>query len=185
LKCALKKTGFECTIGASLSQLKGADIVVLPGVGSFSTASGNFGSLKGAILERAKSGTHIFGICLGMQLLFSQSEEGEGEGLALCQGKNVRLPSFVKTPHMGWNTLNKVRENRLLKDIENGSYVYFVHSYYPVPEDNDITIAETTYGLTFPSVIARQNIYATQFHPEKSGQPGAKILINLLEIARR
>lgn len=160
-------------------------MILLPGVGNFSAACGNLESLKEAILGRVNSGTPVLGICLGMQLLFDCSDEGEGKGLSLFMGKNIRLPGSVKTPHMGWNTLDIVRQNELLRDISSGSYAYFVHSYYPLPADKDVTTAETTYGLTFSSAIERQNVFATQFHPEKSGQSGAMLLKNLLKITRR
>ena len=120
-----------------------------------------------------------------MQLFFPESEEGEGEGLALFQGKNVQLPNFVKVPHMGWNTLRIIRQNELLEDVQDESYVYFVHSCYPVPIDKDIICAETTYGTTFASAIAKQNIYGTQFHPEKSDKSGLRILKNFVKIVKR
>jgi glutamine amidotransferase len=170
---------------SSPSQLKNADAIVLPGVGNFSAALKNIGFLKEEIRELVASGTSILGICLGMQLFFPESEEGEGTGLALFQGKNVYLPSSVKVPHMGWNTLHIVKQNKLLEDIPNESYVYFVHSCYPVPMDKDIICAETTYGVTFASVIAKQNIYGTQFHPEKSDELGLKILKNFVRITKR
>ena len=177
--------GFEAAIGSSASQLRDADAVLLPGVGNFSAASRNLASLREEILDKIKTGTPVLGICLGMQLLYSESEEGEGMGLETFQGKNIRLPDSVKVPHMGWNTLNVLKQEALLEDIENGSYVYFVHSYFPVPTDRETVAAETTYGVTFPSVVQETNVHGTQFHPEKSGECGSKILANLLEIVRR
>jgi len=185
LKHALEKVGFNSIIGASPSQLKEADAIALPGVGNFSAALKNLGPLKEEIRELAKDGIPVLGICLGMQLFFPESEEGEGEGLALFQGKNVQLPNFVKVPHMGWNTLRIIRQNELLEDVQDESYVYFVHSCYPVPIDKDIICAETTYGTTFASAIAKQNIYGTQFHPEKSDKSGLRILKNFVKIVKR
>lgn len=185
MKHALEKVGFNSTIGSSQAQLKNADAIVLPGVGNFSAALKNLGYLKEEIHELIRSGIPVLGICLGMQLFFSESEEGEGTGLALFQGKNVQLPSFVKVPHMGWNTLRIIRQNELLEDIPNESYVYFVHSCYPVPMDKDIICAETTYGTTFASAIEKQNVYGTQFHPEKSDELGLKILKNFVRITKR
>jgi glutamine amidotransferase len=185
LKCALEKVGFNSTIGSSPVQLKNADTIVLPGVGNFSTASRNLGPLKEKIIELIKDSIPVLGICLGMQLFFPKSEEGRGRGLALLQGKNIQLPSFVKVPHMGWNTLHIVRQNQIFEDVQDKSYVYFVHSCYPIPMDKDIICSETTYGITFASAIAKQNIFGTQFHPEKSGEPGSKILRNLVRIIRR
>jgi glutamine amidotransferase len=166
-------------------RLKDVDAIVLPGVGNFLAASRNLTSLKEDILERVRDGTPVLGICLGMQLFFQESEEGKGRGLALFQGENVQLPSFVKVPHMGWNALRIVRQDKLLEGVQNESYVYFAHSCHPVPIDRDIICAETTYGITFVSAIARQNVYGTQFHPEKSGECGLRILRNFAEIVKR
>jgi len=185
LKRALEKVGFNSVIESSPSQLKDADAIVLPGVGNFSAALKNLEPLKEEIHELVRGGIPVLGICLGMQLFFPESEEGEGTGLALFQGKNVLLPSFVKVPHMGWNTLRIVKKNELLEDIQNESYVYFVHSCYPVPIDKNIICAETTYGITFASAISKQNIYGTQFHPEKSSDSGFKILRNFIRIVER
>jgi len=172
-------------IVSSPAQLKATDAVVLPGVGNFSEGSRHLGRLKEAILELVREGIPVLGICLGMQLFFQESEEGKGRGLALFQGKNVRLPDSVKVPHMGWNTLRIIKQNDILEGIEDGSYVYFVHSLYPVPIDRDIISAETTYGVAFASAVAKQNIYGTQFHPEKSGELGLRILRNFVKIVRR
>jgi glutamine amidotransferase len=162
-----------------------ADLLVLPGVGNFFAAARNMESQRERILELAEDGISILGICLGMQLLFPESDEGEGQGLSLFQGRNVRLPRYLKVPHMGWNTLDIVGESRILKGIENKSHFYFVHSYHPVPLSKKITVAETTYGVTFPSVVEKENICGTQFHPEKSGEQGMRMLRNLLEVVRR
>jgi len=185
LKRALEKVGFNSIIESSQLQLKDADAIILPGVGNFSAALKNLGSLKEEICELVRSGIPVLGICLGMQLFFPESEEGEGIGLAFFQGKNVQLPSFVKVPHMGWNTLRIVKQNELLEDIQDKSYVYFVHSCYPVPMDKNVICAETTYGITFASAIAKQNVYGTQFHPEKSDELGLRILKNFVGIVER
>jgi len=185
LKCALQKVGFNSKIRSSSSQMKDADAFILPGVGNFSAASKKLCLVKEEIIEKVKEGVPIFGVCLGMQLFFSESEEGEGEGLALFQGKNVRLPNAVKVPHMGWNTLRIVRQSEIFGGVSNESYVYFVHSLYPIPVDRNIVCAETEYGAVFASAIAKKNVYGTQFHPEKSGKTGLRILSNFAEIAKR
>jgi len=166
-------------------QLENADAVVLPGVGNFSAGSKNIEPFKEKILELSAEGLPILGVCLGMQLFFPESEEGEGKGLALFEGKNVWLPSSVKVPHMGWNTLHIIRQNKLLEGIQEEAYFYFVHSCYPVPANKNIVCAETAYGVTFASVVAKQNIYGTQFHPEKSGESGLRILRNFIAIVKR
>jgi glutamine amidotransferase len=127
-------------------------------------------------------GTPLLGICLGLQLFFENSEEGPGTGLAYFKGNVKQLPNTVKVPHMGWNTLSIVRRNELFSGIAEGTYVYFVHSLYPVPKDTSIVTTKTEYGTTFPSSVASKNIYGTQFHPEKSGDIGLKILKNFAKV---
>jgi glutamine amidotransferase len=185
LKCALEKVGLNATIGVSAQQLKKADAIALPGVGSFSAAINKLDTVKETLLTAVESGTPLIGICLGLQLFFPESEEGPGKGLALFEGKNVRLRGEVKVPHMGWNTLQIVKQNALFEGVADESYVYFVHSLYPVPTDKDIVAAETEYGATFTSAIASKNVFGTQFHPEKSGEIGLKILENFAKIVKR
>jgi glutamine amidotransferase len=185
LKCALEKVGLTTTIGLSTRQIKKADAIALPGVGNFSAAAAKLEAVKEELVDAVKSGIPVFGICLGMQLFFPESEEGAGNGLALFEGKTVRLPNSVKVPHMGWNTLRIVKQNEILDGVDDESYVYFVHSLYPVPIDKEIVCAETDYGATFTSAIARKNVYGTQFHPEKSGDVGLRILRNFAKLVKR
>lgn len=185
LKCALEKVGLNTTIGVSMKQLKKADAIALPGVGSFSAAVTKLDAVKETLLAAVESGKPLVGICLGLQLFFSKSEEGPGNGLALFDGENVRLRSDVKVPHMGWNTLRLVKLNALFDGVADGSYVYFVHSLYPVPTDKAIVAAETEYGATFTSAVTSKNVFGTQFHPEKSGDIGLKILENFAKIVKR
>jgi glutamine amidotransferase len=185
LKCALEKVGLSTTIGLSTRQIKKADAIALPGVGNFSAAAAKLDAVKEELVGAVERGTPVFGICLGLQLFFPESEEGTGNGLALFRGKNVRLPSSVKVPHMGWNTLRIVKQNEILDGVEDEAYVYFVHSLYPVPVDKEIVCAETDYGATFTSAIAEKNVYGTQFHPEKSGDVGLRILRNFAKIVTR
>ncbi len=185
LKCALEKVGLEVEISVSEQQLKKADAIALPGVGSFSAATTRLYTVKEALLDAVKNGTPLIGICLGMQLLFPVSEEGPGEGLALFEGKNIRLKGEVKVPHMGWNTLRLVKQNPLFDGVADESYVYFVHSLYPMPADKEIVAAETEYGATFASAITSKDVFGTQFHPEKSGAIGLKILENFVKIVKR
>jgi glutamine amidotransferase len=185
LKCALEKVGLNTTIGLSTRQIKKADAIALPGVGNFSAAAAKLDAVKEELVDAVKSGIPIFGICLGMQLFFPESEEGAGNGLAFFEGKTVRLPNSVKVPHMGWNTLRIVKQNEILDGVDDESYVYFVHSLYPVPIDKEIVCAQTDYGTTFTSAIAAKNVYGTQFHPEKSGDTGLRILKNFAKIVTR
>lgn len=178
LKTALEKAGLDVTIGTISADLAKADAIALPGVGSFTAALEKLNSVKEALQTKIQEGTPLLGICLGLQLFFESSEEGPGEGLAFFEGKNMQLPNSVKVPHMGWNTLESAKPNELFDGIAESTYVYFVHSLYPVPKDQTIVCTKTTYGTTFTSAVASKNIYGTQFHPEKSGEVGLKILRN-------
>jgi glutamine amidotransferase len=185
LKCALEKVGLNTKISVSAQQLSKADAIALPGVGNFSAAVTKLGAVKEQIVYAVESGTPLLGICIGLQLFFQESDEGPGEGLALFEGKTVRLAGSVKVPHIGWNTLRIVKQDEIFDGVDNESYVYFVHSLYPVPVDKEIVCAETEYGTTFTSAIASKNVYGMQFHPEKSGDVGLKILENFAKIVRR
>jgi glutamine amidotransferase len=185
LKCSLEKVGLEAKITVSPSELKESDAIALPGVGSFSASLSKLGDVKEIILEKVRGGTFILGICLGMQLFFEKSEEGPGKGLALFEGRTVRIHGPVKIPHMGWNTLKISKESELLEGIEQEAYVYFVHSLYPVPSSKQIVASETEYGEKFTSAVVCSNILGTQFHPEKSGEVGLKILNNFANMLKR
>lgn len=185
LKVALEKAGLTVVIGTSAKSLSETDAIALPGVGSFGPAADKLSLVKQTLQTKVEEGTPILGICLGLQLFFEQSQEGTGKGLALFKGKNVQLPQSVKVPHMGWNTLNIVKSNELFDGIPDETYVYFVHSLYPVPEDQDIVCTKTEYGVSFTSSVVRKNIYGTQFHPEKSGDVGIQILKNFAKTVVR
>jgi len=185
LKTALEKVGLSVTIGSTSADLADADAIALPGVGSFTASLEKLATVKDALERKVEEGSSLLGICLGMQLFFESSEEGPGDGLGFFQGKVIQLPRSVKVPHMGWNTLHIARPNELFDGIAEDAYVYFVHSLYPNPVDKSIVIAETEYGSTFASAVAKGNIYGTQFHPEKSGDIGLQILKNFAKIVTR
>ncbi len=159
-----------------------ADGLVLPGVGSFSSAQKILGENREAILEDVQeNGMPLLGICLGMQLMFERSQEGKGTGLELFKGKVVKFnPEHnLKIPQMGWNTLDISAESNLCRGLPKRNWVYFVHSFYPSPEDEGIIRAWTTYGSQrFPSVIEEKNVFGTQFHPEKSSNAGFRMITN-------
>ncbi len=166
-----------------------ADGIVLPGVGAFSEGMENAGPFRDALADAADEGTPLFGICLGMQMLLTTSEEadhagqGEAEGLDLIPGTNRRFHGDQKVPHMGWNELDVQRDHPLVDGID-GEHAYFVHSYYAKPETDAAVVATTDYGLDFPSIIADESgtVFGTQFHPEKSGETGLRILRNFVDI---
>lgn len=178
LKTALDKVGFDASVGTTGAELAKADAIALPGVGSFTAASGKLDAVKETLQTKVLEGTPLLGICLGLQLFFETSEEGPGTGLALFRGRCLQLPGTVKVPHMGWNTLDLKQPNDLYDGIAENTYVYFVHSLYPQPTDPSIICTTTTYGTTFASSVCSKNIFGTQFHPEKSGDIGLRILKN-------
>lgn len=162
-----------------------ADVVVLPGVGAFGDGMEALRCFSPILEGIVRGEGALLGICLGMQLLFERSEEGGKHiGLGLLKGEVVRLPRGVKVPHMGWNSIRKTKESRLLSGISGGEYFYFVHSYYCLAQRQDV-VAECDYGRIIPAAVEWRNIYGTQFHPEKSGKMGVTVLRNFLEAARR
>jgi len=184
LKTAFERCGAHVTLHKEISSKDELDGIILPGVGSFTTASRKLKSSRQGLLDKLRGGTPILGICLGMQLFFEKSEEGSGKGLTFMKGDVIKLANSVKVPHMGWDTIQINKDNEFLDNIQDNSWVYFVHSYYPNPIDEKVRVAETRYGVMFPSVVAEKNLYGTQFHPEKSGKTGSKIIENFLSICR-
>jgi glutamine amidotransferase len=213
----LERAGASVAVREDPVAIEQADGVVLPGVGAFREGVENAGPYREALLAAAADGTPIFGICLGMQMLLTSSEEatraGQGDvtGLDLIPGRNVRFDFSAaapeeprrKIPHMGWNQLEVQREHPLVTGVDSeasttprgngtvggsvdGEYAYFVHSYYAQPADEDAIVATTDYGEAFPSVIANEagTVFGTQFHPEKSGAAGLRILENFVGICR-
>ena len=202
----LERAGASFDLSADPEKLGAADGIVLPGVGAFSEGMENAGPFREALAAEAEAGTPLFGICLGMQMLLTTSEEadhageGDAEGLDLIPGNNLHFPDTVKVPQMGWNELDVQREHPLVEGVDtvasetqradgtggsvDGEYAYFVHSYYADPDDDAAVVATTEYGLDFPSIIANEagNVFGTQFHPEKSGETGLRILRNFVDI---
>ncbi|WP_231185594.1 imidazole glycerol phosphate synthase subunit HisH [Haladaptatus sp. DYF46] len=184
----LERAGADVEVSDDPATFETADGIVLPGVGAFREGVENAGPYREALVDAAESGTPVFGICLGMQMLLTTSEEaehaGEGDvtGLDLIPGTNVRFSGEQKVPQMGWNELSVERDHPLVDGVD-GEYAYFVHSYYAVPDDDDAVVATTDYGTDFPSVIANESgtVFGTQFHPEKSGETGLRILENFVD----
>ena len=182
---ALRKTGAQVDVVKTREEILAADGVVLPGVGNFGAAALKLNPLADAVREAAGNGTPILGSCLGLQLMFEKSEEAEGEGLGMLEGWIREFSGELKTPHMGWNTINSTRASPLLEGVPDDSYFYFVHSFYPDPVKKEDTLAETTYGQRFTSIVERGNVFGCQFHPEKSGKFGAVLLSNFVGLVRR
>ncbi len=176
-----EKVGHEAIVTSDLSEVQRASKVVLPGVGAFEDAIAELRrrDLVKPVLDAIESGKPFLGICLGLQLLFEVScENGQHEGLGVLKGEVVRfqLPPEFSVPHMGWNQLAIRRRPPILEGIADGTYFYFVHSYYVVPSDRGVIATETDYSAPFCSMIWRDNVYATQFHPEKSQADGLRVL---------
>jgi glutamine amidotransferase len=186
---ALELLGEKPVVSRDPQVLLKADKVILPGVGSFGQAMENLHTygLVPVIKEIVANKTPLLGICLGLQLLFDSSEESPGvEGLGILKGKIVRIPPSpgLKIPHMGWNSLHLMNNGRLFKDVPEDTYVYFVHSYYLQAEDEEIVKAVTDYSTCIHASVEKDNVFACQFHPEKSSRWGLKILENFLNLER-
>lgn len=185
---AFRHIGCDCIVTRDRDIILKADGAVLPGVGSFGDTvdSLNQFGIRDTAVEYIQSGKPFFGICLGLQLLFPESEESPGaKGLGVFDGTITKIPNNggLKIPHMGWNSLDIKKHNRLFRGIEGSPYVYFVHSYFLNAADKNIVAAQTAYGVTIDAAVEQNNVFATQFHPEKSGDVGLKILRNFAEIA--
>jgi glutamine amidotransferase len=185
----LERAGAGVEITDDPGALEAADGIVLPGVGAFAEGMDNAGPFRETLLAAADAGTPLFGICLGMQMLLTTSEEaeaegeGDAEGLDLVPGTNVRFADGLTVPHMGWNELSVVRDHPLVAGVD-GEYAYFVHSYYAAPDDEAAVVATTEYGGAVPAVVANEagTVFGTQFHPEKSGETGLRILRNFVDV---
>jgi len=182
---AFQSQKFPVVVTRNPDDISKASGLVLPGVGAFGDCVKNLGEygLIDPIKEFIDSGRPFLGICLGLQVLFEESEEAPGvKGLGLINGKVVRFPDFkkegLKVPHMGWNQVTIENDVPILSGVPQNSWFYFVHSYYPRPEDDSVSAVKTHYGIEFTAAVVKDNIFASQFHPEKSSTLGLKILQN-------
>jgi imidazole glycerol-phosphate synthase subunit HisH len=180
----LRRLGHAVKVTSDPGDVREADKLILPGVGAFRDAMKNlsdFGLLE-PFVEKVRSGVPTLGICLGMHLLFNESEEfGLHTGLNLLPGRVVRLPMDLRVPHMGWNQLHPKRSDGLTDGVPESSFVYFVHSYY-VQTNAQLVLATTDYGIEFPAIVHSKNVWATQFHPEKSQHVGERLLDNFARL---
>lgn len=186
---AVQRLGQEAVVTRDADLLRGADHIILPGVGAFGDAMEKLKryGLIPVIHEAIDSGTPFLAICLGLQLLFEESEESPGvPGLGIFKGSIRRIPDVegLKIPQIGWNSLHFPRESRLFRGCNEEAYVYFVHSYYLKAADESIVSAETEYGVTIHAAVEKENVFACQFHPEKSSEVGLHMLENFLDVRR-
>lgn len=184
---ALESVGVSPLVTGEAEQIAAADAVVLPGVGSGPAAMKALRQRKlvDPIREYVNSGRPFLGVCLGLQLLLERTEEGNADCLGSVTGSVKRLPDGLKVPHMGWNSVYFKREHPVFDGIPQDSHFYFVHSYYASPKDDTWVAGTTDYGVSFCSIYARDNVAATQFHPEKSGRLGLRIYENFVKLAHQ
>jgi len=182
---ALRKIDASPKIVSEPGGLKDADGIVIPGVGAFGKCMQHLRRFEIPLAKALEEGTPILGICIGLQVLFNRSEESpEARGLGWIGGDVVKLPEEVMTPQMGWNDLIIKRPTPILEGINDGDMFYFVHSYYGIPKDQSLVSAIVEHGVEVTAVVAKDNLFATQFHPEKSGEKGLRILQNFMRSTR-
>ena len=185
---AVAHAGVDASVTAQPQVVARSKILIVPGVGAAADTMRHLrdGGLVEPIRDHIEAGRPFLGVCMGMQALFDLSEEGgEHECLGVIGGRIVRFPQGMTVPHMGWNTVELRSSHPVFEGIPDGSYFYFLHSYHPRPDDDAVVIGETDYeGVRFPAVVGRDNVIATQFHPEKSGSAGLRLYANFLRLAR-
>ncbi|MCT4563247.1 MAG: imidazole glycerol phosphate synthase subunit HisH [Maledivibacter sp.] len=184
---AFSNLGIDAVVTSDKAVIDRSSAIILPGVGAYKDAMDNLyrHDLVHCLKENANKGKLLFGICLGMQLLFEKSyEDGQWNGLGLLEGEIVRFDGNLKIPHMGWNKLIKAREDEIAKGINDYEYVYFVHSYYLAAKNQEDIVSWSDYGVKVPAIVRKDNIIGMQFHPEKSGKTGLKLLKNIKEMIK-
>jgi imidazole glycerol-phosphate synthase subunit HisH len=182
IQSALRKEGVVPSLTKTGVGMEGADAIVLPGVGSFDQAAKALPMAR--IRDQVRSGKPVLGICLGLQLFFSTSEEGSRKGFSLLDGRVRKFPPTVKVPQIGWNTIDVSRSARLVEGVPTNSWVYYVNSYYPETKGRWVA-ATSKYGVEYPALVEDGNIFGTQFHPEKSGSAGRTVLQNFIRAVKR
>ncbi len=186
LKNSLEKNNAEVNIITSFEKANNYSGILLPGVGNFDPAVRRIRDYsKIDFKDYVKDKIPVLGICLGMEMFFEKSEEGNEKGLSVMKGEVIVLPNKMKVPHMGWNSIEIKKSSRILEGIKNGSWVYFVHSYRIKPKNEDIVVADSDYGIKIPAVVEKENFFGTQFHPEKSGAIGSIMINNFLRECKK
>ncbi len=184
LKNSLEKVGATVSVITDFDKPNNFSGIFLPGVGNFDPAMVSISKSTTSFLDFVKE-TPVFGICLGMEMFFKQSQEGIEKGLNVIDGEVISLPNSLKVPHMGWNDLQIKEPGVILNGVKNGSWVYFVHSFRAKPDSESVITAESDYGIKVPAVVEKDNFYGTQFHPEKSGDVGKIMLKNFLDVCKK
>jgi glutamine amidotransferase len=186
LKNSFEKSGATVDVITNFDKPNDYSGLLLPGVGNFDPAIESITKpSKTKFKDFVKDNTPVLGICLGMEMFFEKSEEGKEKGLGVMDGEVIILPPSMKVPHMGWNDLEIKKSGKILEGVDNGSWVYFVHSYRVKPNSNDVITAESDYGIKVPAVVEQNNYFGTQFHPEKSGSVGKIMIKNFLDVCRK
>jgi len=185
LKNSLEKVGASVDVINNFDKPNEYSGLLLPGVGNFDPAIHSIRDFSKTQFQDYVGNIPVLGICLGMEMFFEKSEEGKEKGLNVIDGKVIVLPSSMKVPHMGWNDLEIKKSGTILDGVDNGSWVYFVHSYRVKPNSDDIITAESDYGIKVPAVVEYENFFGTQFHPEKSGPVGKIMIKNFLDVCKK
>ena len=186
LKNSLENVGASVNVITTFDNPNNYAGLLLPGVGNFDPAIKSIHKhSKVEFKDFVKDNTPVLGICLGMEMFFEKSEEGTEKGLCVINGEVIELPKTMKIPHMGWNNLEIKKPGKILQGVENGSWVYFVHSFRVKPTSNDVITAESDYGIKVPAVVEKDNFFGTQFHPEKSGKVGNIMIQNFLQECKK
>ena len=186
LKNSLEKTGATVDVITNFDKPNIYSGLLLPGVGNFDPAIKSISkSSKTNFINYVKDDTPVLGICLGMEMFFEKSEEGNEKGLSVIKGDVIILPPSMKVPHMGWNNLEIKKPGKILEGVKDNTWVYFVHSYRVNPTNNDVITAESDYGIKVPAIVEQGNFFGTQFHPEKSGKVGKTMIQNFLDVCKK
>ena len=185
LKNSLEKAGASVNVINNFDKPNEYSGLLLPGVGNFDPAIHSIRDFSKTQFLDYVGNVPVLGICLGMEMFFEKSEEGKEKGLGIIDGEVIILPSSMKVPHMGWNDLEIKKSGKLLEGVENGSWVYFVHSYRVKPNSDDVITAESDYGIKVPAIVEQDNFFGTQFHPEKSSAVGQIIIKNFLDVCKK
>jgi glutamine amidotransferase len=186
LKNSFEKSGATVDVITNFDDSNIYSGLLLPGVGNFDPAIKSITKIsKTGFREFVKDTTPVLGICLGMEMFFEKSEEGKEKGLGVIDGEVIILPHSMKVPHMGWNDLEIKKPGKILEGVDDGSWVYFVHSYRVKPNSEDIITAQSDYGIKVPAVVEKDNFFGTQFHPEKSGNVGKIMIQNFLDVCKK